>query len=732
MVQSEAMENAVQTTKASVRIGGLSCGACVARVEKGLLGLNGVQSASVNLVTGLASIAYQPTRINLDKIKAQITTIGYQALEAQEPEQTKITPKEEASIFLPTQFLISLLLTLPIWGLMHADHALLQFVLATPIQFWVGAQFYKGAYKAFRQRTSDMNTLIAVSTSAAYFYSVFNTFFGDASLAGHVALIYYDTSATIITLILMGKMLEARARSKASEAILALMKMQPATAHLLENGEGRDDACEKDVPIAEIKIGQHVRVKPGEKIPVDGAVLEGYSAVDESMMTGESIPIEKKAGDKVIGGTQNQKGGLTIVALQVGHNTVLSQMIKMVESALSEKPALAKLADQVASYFVPAVFVMASVSFAAWLFWGPSFSEAMLAAVSVLIVACPCAIGLATPMSVVVGIGKGAQMGILIRNGEALVKGEKMDTILFDKTGTLTKGKPSVTHRVDPTVLFYAASAESGSEHPLAYAVIKAAQTQGISLVAPEQFAATPGGGISSRVSGKEVLVGTYQWLSEKDIDCLAFEKETGTLLFVAVNRVCIGVIAIADMIKEEAPQVVSQLHQMGLAVHLVTGDRPEVAEAIGKQCAIVHLTAGALPDQKVALVKAMQAKGARVAMVGDGINDAPALAQADLGIAIGTGTDIAMAASDITLVGGNLKGILTALSLSKATLRNMKQNLFFAFIYNLFLIPVAAGALYPFAHIKLSPIMASLAMALSSVCVTTNALRLKQFNPKN
>ena len=720
------MKSSVQVTKGSVRIGGLSCGACVARVEKGLLALNGVNSASVNLITGWVAIEYHPLLINLNKIKEQITAIGYQPLEGAP------SPVVTDSDFLPKKFIISILLTLPIWGLMHSDHVFLQFLLATPIQFWIGAQFYKGAYAAIRQKTSDMNTLIAVSTSAAYFYSVFNTFFGEPSLA------YYDTSATIITLILMGKMLEERSRNKASESIFALMEMQPKTAHLLINGE------ETEVPIANIKIGQHLRVKPGEKIPVDGTVLEGYASVDESMMTGESIPVEKKEGDRVIGGTQNQTGGLTIVALQVGQKTVLAQMIKMVEGALSEKPALAKLADQVASFFVPAVFVIASVSFSAWLFFWPSHSEAILVAVSVLIVACPCAIGLATPMSVMVGVGKGAQMGVLIRNGEALAKGEKIDTILFDKTGTLTKGKPSVTNRVDPTVLFYAASAELGSEHPLAHAVIKAAQEQEILLASPEQFAATPGGGIFARVSGKDVLVGTAKWLSENGVIYSEFEKEADqfakegqTTLFVAVNRVCIGVIAVADTIKEEAKQVVLKLQKMGLSVHLVTGDRKEVAESIGRQCGISHITAGALPDQKVALVKALQdrsrrsGQGARVAMVGDGINDAPALAQADLGIAIGTGTDIAMAASDITLVGGNLNGILTAISLSKATLQNMKQNLFFAFIYNVFLIPVAAGALYPFFGIRLSPIMASLAMAISSVCVTTNALRLQRFKPE-
>jgi Cu+-exporting ATPase len=704
--------------KGCLKIGGLSCGACVARVEKALLGLNGVQSVSVNLVTGWASIDYLPFVINLDKIKEQVVAIGYQAQDEPEPPQGK-------KVAGGKPFLISLLLTLPLWGLMHSNYVFLQFLLATPVQFWIGAQFYKGAYKAFQQKTSDMNTLIAVSTSAAYFYSAFNTFFGESSLA------YYDTSATIITLILMGKALEERARKKASTAILALMAIQPKTAHLITNGE------ERELPIADIKQGQHLRVKPGEKIPVDGEVVEGYGFVDESMMTGESIPVDKKEGDRVICGTQNQTGSLTILALQVGQKTVLSQMIKMVEGALSEKPALAKLADQVAAYFVPVVFAIAFVSFAVWFFWGPSVSEAMLVAVSVLIVACPCAIGLATPMSVMVGVGRGAQLGVLIRNGEALAKGEKINTILFDKTGTLTKGKPSVINQVDPDLLFYAGSAECGSEHTLAKAVIKAAKAEEIALAAPEQFASAPGLGITARVSGKEVLVGTANWLSNNGIPCTKFEKEADhfaeqgqTTLFVAVNRVCVGVIAIADTIKEEAEQVVSRLHKMGLNVHLVTGDRLSVAETIGRKCAISNLTAGALPDQKVALVKALQAQGARVAMVGDGINDAPALAQADWGIAMGAGTDIAMAASDITLVGGNLNGIVTAISLSKATLQNMKQNLFFAFIYNLFLIPVAAGALYPFFGIRLSPIMASLAMAASSVCVTINALRLKRFQP--
>ncbi|MEK7702862.1 MAG: heavy metal translocating P-type ATPase [Nitrospirota bacterium] len=723
------MDKRAERKQGSIKIGGLSCAACVARVEKSLATLDGVKSVSVNLVTGWASISYLSLLVDANQIKDKIQVIGYQPLETKgfeidTQDNKMVAPSADSS---SKMLFVSVLLTLPIWGLMSSDQFLLQFLLATPVQFWAGASFYRGAFAAFRQKTSDMNTLIAVSTSAAYFYSVF-AFFFPSLFGSETPAVYFDTSATIITLVLIGKTLEGRARKRASDAISNLMEMQSKTARVLMNGE------EKEIAISSVAKGNVLLIKPGEKIPVDGEIQDGYSSVDESMMTGESLPIEKKNGDQVWGGTLNQTGRLLMVATEVGEKTVLSQMIQMVEAAQGGKPKIAKQADAVASYFVPVIFVIAIMTFLTWFFWGASLAQAILAAVSVLIVSCPCAIGLATPISVMVAIGKGAQMGILIRNGEALEQGAKINTILLDKTGTLTEGKPIVTD-VEGSVLFYAASAELFSEHPLAKAVLTKAKEAGIILTAPSEFEAFPGCGISANISGARVLVGTPKWLSEKKMNLSEFSKkadafsnEGKSVLFVAANEICIGLIAISDPIKKEAPNVVATLHQMGLRVHLITGDQKKPAEAVQHACGILYLTAEARPADKAAIIKVLQAEGKIVAMVGDGINDAPALAWADLGIAIGTGADVALAASDVTLVGKNLNGILTALSLSKAALRNMKQNLFFSFIYNLLLIPVAAGALYPSFGILLSPMLAALAMILSSLSVLTNALRLRHF----
>ena len=765
---------ATQMTKGSIQIGGLSCASCVVKIEKSLLGLNGVQSASVNLATGWAAVEYLPSLTNLGNITQQISTIGYQPLTSKEVGKwgDKTTPNENkgaASLAtdsalggetpFPKRFFFSLLLTILIWGLTEMGHLSVAFLLATAVQFWAGAEFYKGAWRSAKQKTSDMNTLIAVGTSAAYLCSVAATFLPILVLEGPLKEtasslpVYYDTAATIITLVLLGRFLETRARSKAASAILGLIGMQAKTAHLLEHGEV------KEVPIEAIQVDQRLRVKPGEKIPVDGEILEGYASVNESMMTGESLSIEKKKGDRVLAGTINETGWLTILARQVGQETKLSQMIRLVEEAQGSKPLLAKRADLVASFFVPIVLMISAFSFAGWLFWGDSLPHALLASISVLVVACPCAIGLATPISVMVGIGRGAQLGILIRTGEALEKGAEIDTLLFDKTGTLTYGRPSVTGQwcqagYEHSLLFYAASAELGSEHPLAHSMIMAAKAEGIHPATPTTFEAYPGRGIYAQVNSvgsngnghgnglekvKEIRVGTAAWLSELGIDCKAFKDQAElvnkgeTHLYVAVNQTCMGVFALADTLKEEVADkgpasIIKQLSKNGLNLFLLTGDRQAVADAIAKKASIHHVIAEVLPDEKARRVKSLQEKGSRVAMVGDGINDAPALAQADLGIAMGTGADIAMAASDITLMGSNLNGVLTALALSKATLKNIKQNLFFAFIYNLLLIPIAAGALYPLFGILLSPILAAAAMALSSICVVANALRLRNF----
>ncbi len=742
------LESDSRSTTASVQVGGLSCASCVARIETALHALHGVQSASVNLLTGWVLVEYIPTATDLNKIKETITGLGYRPLETQKEEPTTMTaadhPLTGEKPVVPKMFFVALLLTLPIWGLMHSDQIALQFLLATPIQFWAGAEFYKKAWAAARQKTADMNTLIAVGTSAAYFYSVvvtFLTFFSESGVGRLGTAVYYDTSATIMTFILLGRALEERARKKASDAIVKLIGMQPHVARLLVNNE------ERTAPIAAVEKGQSLLIKPGETIPVDGEILEGYSSVDESMMTGESLPAEKIKGSRVLGGTLNQTGRLVIRATEVGGKTVLSQMIRLVEEAQGSKPAIAHLADKVASFFVPIVFAISALSFVTWLLVGGTLADALFAAIAVLIVACPCAIGLATPASVMVGIGRGAQLGILIRNGETLEKGSQINTVIFDKTGTLTHGKPYVTHRfwkeqdrIDPSKghpLFYAASAEWGSEHPLAQAIIRAAKEEGIALATPEQFQAYPGKGIYAKVKRKEVRVGTAAWLEENGTDCNEFKKEAEqleeegkTTLYLSVNGTALGLLALSDRVKEEADETIRKLSRMGLALILLTGDRKKVAKAIALRLSIDNEIAEVLPAEKAFHVKRLQEQGNRVAMVGDGINDAPALAQADLGIAIGTGTDVAIAASDITLMGGHLKGVATAIALSKATLRNIKQNLFFAFIYNLLLIPIAAGVLYPAFGIRLSPILAALAMALSSVCVVSNALRLRRFQP--
>jgi P-type Cu+ transporter len=608
------------------------------------------------------------------------------------------------------------------------------------VQFWAGWQFYKGAWAMAKHRTSDMNTLIALGTSAAYFYSVAATFSPTLFPAGGPPpAVYYDTSAAIITLILLGRLLESHARGKTSDAIRRLMGVQAKSARLLLNqGE------EKEVPVSSVQVGDRLIVRPGEKIPVDGEIVEGYSSVDESMITGESLPVEKRIGNEVIGGTLNQTGRFVFKATQVGSSTAISQIIRLVEEAQGTKPPIAKLADRIAAYFVPSVMGIALLSFLFWFFWGPppNLTHALLASVAVLIVACPCALGLATPTSIMVGISRGAESGVLIRSGEALQRAHRINVVVFDKTGTLTHGKPSVTDLISRgenhrAVLFYAASAERGSEHPLAQAIITAAKTEGIELANPDHFEALPGKGIRATVSEKEVRLGTARWFEADGIETDEFKKaearlseEGKTPMFIAVDRKCWGIIAVADTVKENANGVVAALHRLKLKVILLTGDQKKTAEAIAQAVGIDQVISEVLPSGKASSIRQLQAEGYRVAMVGDGINDAPALAQADIGMAIGTGSDVALAAADITLVGGDLRGVVTALGLSKATIRNIKQNLFFAFAYNTVLIPVAAGILYPFSGLLLSPILAAAAMGLSSVSVVTNALRLRWFRP--
>lgn len=732
----------ILVAKVTIKIGGLSCASCVAKVEGVLRGIDGVAFASVNLATGQVAVEYLPAAIDLQEIRGAISRAGYQPLEDTTSEASLPLGEEGVDRLLLRRLIGSAVFTLPVLGIMllelvgqlpHSKTLLVvQFLLATPVQCWGGMPFYQGAWARARQGTSDMNTLIAVGTSAAYFYSVAATFFPLGTTA-----VYYDTSATIITIILLGRVMEERARGKVSEAIRRLMKNQPNMACRLKN-----DGTEDSIPIRDIAVSDRLVVRPGERIPADGEVVEGYSSVDESMMTGESLPVEKKSGDRVMGGTVNQTGRLIFVAKGVGAKTLLSQMIRLIEEAQGAKPDIAKMADQVASVFVPVVLAISLVSFAGWLYFG-ALADALMVAVAVLIVACPCALGLATPTSMMVGISRGAEMGILIRNGKVLERARKITTVVIDKTGTLTHGRPSVTDVISQTegrgrLLSYAASAEVGSEHPYAKAIVAAARETGTAWASPQQFEAMPGKGIRAVIDGEEILVGTPRWLMEKGIALSSYQEEVERLseegktpVVVAVNRKVYGLIALSDTLKESAKGLVAALHRMGIKVILLTGDHHGVAQIIAHETDIDQVISEVLPTDKAAKIKELQQAGEQVAMVGDGINDAPALAQADVGIAIGTGADIAIAAADITLMGEDLRRVVNTLSLADATIQNIRQNLFFAFLYNTILIPVAAGWFYPLFGILLSPILAAAAMGLSSISVTANALRLKSFKEK-
>ncbi|GAB7388416.1 heavy metal translocating P-type ATPase [Bacillaceae bacterium] len=718
--------------KVDLDIQGMTCAACATRIEKGLNKLPGVVKANVNLALERATVEFNASEVSVAEIIKKIEDIGYKAHERREENADIEKAAREAEIQKQKRkFILSALLSFPLVLAMleyiQIDMPDLlmdpwfQWALATPVQFYVGWQFYRGAYKALKNGSANMDVLVALGTTAAYVYSLWETFSGGSHL-------YYETAAIIITLIVLGKLLEAIAKGRTSEAIKKLMGLQAKTALVIRDGK------EQEIPIEDVVVGDVIVVRPGQKIPVDGEVIEGSSSVDESMLTGESIPVDKKVGDTVIGSTINKHGTFKFKATKVGKDTALAQIIKVVEEAQGSKAPIQRLADVISGIFVPIVVVIAVVTFLLWYFViDAEFAYALAASIAVLVIACPCALGLATPTSIMVGTGKGAEKGILFKGGEHLQNVQKLTTIVLDKTGTITKGEPELTDVYpvndfsEEELLRLTASAERSSEHPLAQAIVKGAIDRGISLTEAASFHAIPGHGIEAEVEGKTLYIGTRKLMKEKQIPFDAFnakmeqlENEGKTAMLVAVNDQLAGIVAVADTVKEDSQEAIAQLQRMGLKVVMITGDNRRTAEAIAKQVGISEIRAEVLPEDKAKEVQALKDQGEIVAMVGDGINDAPALATADVGIAIGTGTDVAIEAADVTLMRGNLTAIVDAIKLSRATMRNIKQNLFWAFIYNTLGIPVAAMGL-------LAPWIAGAAMAFSSVSVVTNSLRLKR-----
>ena len=740
----------VGTASLELPIQGMDCASCVQKIEKALLQTRGVTRAVVNLATKKAKVEYIPSDTSLAEIKRVIEQTGYKVLEVppeEELEDIERIVREKEYKKLKRKFFAGLILGLIIfigssprlfpWIPSFLNSFFVLWVLGTPVQFWIGWQFYKGAWGAFRHRNADMNTLIAVGTSAAYLYSVAATLFPSLFESGGLKPeVYFDTSAIIIVLILLGRLLEARAKGQTSEAIKKLIGLRPKTARVKRDGK------EIDIPVEEVLIGDVVIIRPGEKIPVDGIITDGKSSVDESMITGESMPVKKEKGDEVIGATINKTGSFQFRATKVGKDTALAQIIKLVQDAQGSKAPIQRLADVIAGYFVPIVISIAIATFVVWFNFGPSpaLTFALLNFVAVMIIACPCALGLATPTAVMVGTGKGAENGVLIKGGESLETAHKLDTVVFDKTGTLTKGEPEVTDIIpfnsysEEEVLKFAASAEKVSEHPLGEAVIKKATETKIGLQDPKNFRAIEGHGIEAEVENVNVLLGNAKLLRDRNIEIKDliekaeyFAKDGKTPIYIALNGHAAGVIAVADTLKETSIQSVEKLKKLGLEVIMLTGDNRKTAQAMARKVGIDRVLAEVLPEDKVHEIKKLQSEGKKVAMVGDGINDAPALAQADVGIAIGSGTDVAMEASDITLIKGDLQGVVSAIELSKRTIRVIKQNLFWAFFYNTAGIPIAAGILYPFFGVLLNPIFASAAMAFSSVSVVSNSLRLRR-----
>jgi P-type Cu+ transporter len=731
----------VVTNKVEFDITGMTCAACSTRVEKGLNKLDGVLVANVNLALEKATVEYNPSVLAPKDMIARVEKLGYGAsIKSDENEQETVDKRLKDIETQQGKFIFSLILSLPLlWAMvghfsftsfLYVPDAFMnpwvQLALATPVQFYIGKQFYVGAYKALKNKSANMDVLVALGTSAAYIYSLYLSI-GTIGKSTHGIGLYFETSAILITLIILGKLFEAKAKGRSSEAIKKLMGLQAKTAMVLRDGE------EKEISLEDVVAGDIIFVKPGEKIPVDGEILEGRSALDESMITGESVPVDKTVGDKVIGATINKNGFIKIKATKVGKDTALAQIIKVVEEAQGSKAPIQRLADSISGIFVPIVVGIAVVTFLVWFFIVEpgNFAEALEKMIAVLVIACPCALGLATPTSIMAGSGRAAEYGILFKGGEHLEMTHRINTVILDKTGTITNGAPVLTDVMtdldEVEFLTLIGSAEKQSEHPLAEAIVEGIKKKNISLKDVAEFEAIPGFGIKATVDGKEILVGTRRLMNKFNVEIApvlaqmeALERQGKTAMLTSIDGKFAGLVAVADTIKETSTQAIKRLKDMGLEVIMITGDNQQTAQAIAKQAGVDHVIAEVLPEGKAEEVKKLQQQGKKVAMVGDGINDAPALAIADIGMAIGTGTDVAMEAADITLIRGDLNSIADAIFMSKKTIRNIKQNLFWAFAYNTLGIPVAALGL-------LAPWLAGAAMAFSSVSVVLNALRLQR-----
>lgn len=739
-----------ERSKMTIGVGGISCAACVRRVESALESVQGVKNVSVNLATSSATIVHERGSAGVSELEKALKDAGYEFLGSVDEtvddplEAARLREVRDLKLKLVVGFILSIITHIgsmpeffPFVGAIPEKYVLWSlFALTTPVVFWVGSRFLVGAWKAARQRTTDMNTLVAVGALSAYLYSSLVAFLPQFFAVDHGGVhVYFDAASMIITLVLLGRFLEARAKGKTSEAIKKLLGLKPRTARVVRGG------AESDIPIEFVAKGDVIVVRPGEKIPTDGVVLSGISAVDESMLTGESMPVTKEVGSQVFGATMNKTGSFTFRAAKVGSETALAQIIRLVEEAQGSKAPIQRLADKVASIFVPVVFSIAVVTFGIWYFLVPDhvFSRALLNFVSVLIIACPCAMGLATPTAVMVGTGMGAERGILIKGGESLEKIYKIDTVVFDKTGTLTKGEPEVTavipvgHKSPVSILSTAVSLEAVSEHPLARAIIDKALLEGAETLPVDNFEALSGLGIRGVIQGQEVVLGNLRLMEEKGIRLNGMEPESRrlsesgwTTVFVAAQGEVIGLIGLSDIPRDSALPAIQSLKKMGLRVAMITGDNEKTARAVGETLGIENVLAQVLPGDKADAVRRLQSDGHIVAMVGDGINDAPALSAADIGIAIGAGTDVAIEASDITVMKNDLRLVPEAIKLSFQTMKVIKQNLFWAFFYNTLGIPIAAGVLYPFFGILLNPVFAAAAMALSSVSVVSNSLRLR------